>query len=213
MPSLAFLTCIAAASSVALGLAATSADAGTKDAKADHKAAAEAAARRLPRYVQRNIGYNRDAHLSRVANLLYRVSPDGRATRDRLAISAQRRIARGRARVLSYLLAHDLDGDAALSAKEIASALGRGWARDSATLAVTRRSADKNGDGALSFDELRAHATAHAARSPSRFGRYRRRRGNIRLMDYDANGDGMVEFDEVVRVVDAVVRLGLGKKR
>ena len=32
-------------------------------------------------------------------------------------------------------------------------------------------------------------------------------------MDYDADGDGTVDFDEVVRVVEAAARLGLAKKR
>jgi len=106
-------------------------------------------------------------------------------------------LASRRSSYIAALLESDLDGDWAISREELTFATTNGANGDAATLFVT---GDKNEDGVLSIDEMKAVTSESAAAAEQQ----NQMRLNM-LQIFDLNNDGMFSTEELDRTMVAIL--------
>lgn len=153
----------------------------------------------LPESVQRDLLTQPERFLEMLAELIVGHGKGGAidAAGIETAIALER--ARSRAYHVSRLLRADLDGDGAVTLKELAALQHVSSARQRGLLEVAHRGADPDRDGIARAGEISAFAEAKAVRAFDR-DRAEEWRAVLRL---DLDGDGRVKLDEAVHAIAA----------
>jgi len=146
--------------------------------------------------VQRQVdqGGKHDA-LRDLLSRLYRIAPDGTLTEEVIRRDEQMKIAARRAGLLQSYLKFDLDGDAQLTSSERDVFPGP----SSVDVTVLFSAGDTDGDGIVTFEEMRALAEKSLEDSPTRS-------NYMELLLFDADHDGSVDAEDIVASLDAMER-------
>ena len=142
--------------------------------------------------------------VTRLGDRILDWSPTGIINEEIIQIVAKRDIADSKASTMRNVIKHDLDFDGVLSADEIDVArvyMQREGGRKRSRFEVLLVQADVDADGALSWEELRAHLqNSDQIRNPSE----RAVREMRSYLTLDINGDKEIDIPEMIRMINAI---------
>lgn len=152
-----------------------------------------------------SIAQNPQQYVETAIKALFRATSSGVLTKEVLVTLRQMQAALMRSRLVSEVLAFDLDGSFSVEAAEIKTQVPHLDTRRRIQLETYLATADLDRDGALSTEEIRKFSI-----SASDTRRIRNSRSQIvdELMEFDANGDGQVTPAEIGEVVAGIVARG-----
>lgn len=146
----------------------------------------------------------------RVFNDLFRLAPSGRLTQDIADTVARRDEAKKRQDTLSKILRNDLDGDGNVSAKEIDRVRGILQGHERVSFETMVLEVDSDEDGILSGAEIANRVDAEIAEMRESAGR--RGLQATAFLEFDIDGDGVVDVEEVKASIKSIAKDALQAK-
>jgi hypothetical protein len=141
-----------------------------------------------------------------VINQLFAMTPTGELTRDMAETIDQQLEAKRRVGAITPILLYDLDGDGEVSKDEIERVRTVLSGRERSGLETMVLEGDTDKDGALSAVEIAQIGKAAAAKPQGRWSRSGLQ--GSQFMAFDANGDGVVEVEDIVKTIERIAAAG-----
>lgn len=135
---------------------------------------------------------------------LFSMAPNGELTRDMAKTIDQRFEATRRVGVVSVILTNDLDGDGGVSNAEIDRVRAVLSGHERSQLETTLLKVDTDMDGNLSAAEIAAWGEIAVVELRARGGRARLQGKSF--MVFDADGDGVVVVDDILKTIERVAK-------
>lgn len=159
----------------------------------------------MPDRIIREIALEPDKFLQDALSRLYRINPDGSATKNSEKERASIDLAQRRAQLFAQVMRLDLNGDFHIQLDE--ANLARKFSlsgREKITTLLIFEQADQNKDSSVSFEEIKAYINAELKQYRER----NTRSNKFDFMDFDLNGDGQATVEEIVEIVGSIKGAG-----
>ncbi|NVO57461.1 EF-hand domain-containing protein [Rhodobacteraceae bacterium B1Z28] len=154
-------------------------------------------ANKLSPDVLKQLGRSKEQYMQQAASQIFRYAPDGVLTKEVIDTAAQHHMATRRAKNLTPILSHDLNGDFQISRAEIEKQSHLINHSVKGQLALAFAEFDADGDDVLTVAELGAFLDSQTQKAF-------RRDQLEQYFAFDFNGDGRVDITEISIVTKAI---------